>query len=174
TLASALDALARGLRSGASLVAAVSEAGDAVRGAVAVDLQRVGASIERGQPLTAALGEWADRRQRASVRLAVGALVLAAESGGAPARVIEEVAGSLRTRLQVEGEARALAAQARLSAVVVGLAPIAFLGLTSITDRRNAEMLFGTPIGVMCLVIGLGLDAVGAAWMHRISESVAR
>lgn len=172
-LADALDAMARGARSGASLTAALAEAPAAVRGPVATDLHRVVASIDRGQQLANALSEWVARRPRTSVRLTVGALVLAAESGGAPARVIEEVAGAVRARLQVEGEARALAAQARLSALVVGLAPIAFLALTSVTDARSAHTLFGTPVGVACLAAGLTLDAIGAAWMHRISESVA-
>ncbi len=174
TLAATLDALARGARSGASLNSALGEAAAAVRGAVALDVQRVASSIDRGQQLAPALHQWVNRRPRPSVRLAVGALVLAAESGGPPARVIEEVAGALRTQLQVEGEARSLAAQARLSALVVGLAPIAFIGLTSVTDARSAHMLFGTPVGVSCLAVGLALDALGAVWMHRISESVGR
>jgi tight adherence protein B len=172
TLATALDAMARGVRSGGSLAAAIGEAAPAVRGGVARDVRRVTSSVERGQPLRHALLDWSERRPRPSVRLAVGALVLAAESGGPPARVIEEVAGALRARLQVEGEARALAAQARLSALVVGLAPIGFVALTSATDSRNAHTLFATPVGVSCLVAGLFLDVVGAVWMHRISESV--
>lgn len=173
-LASALDATARGLRSGGSLAASIGQATSAVHGAVALDIQRVATAVDRGQPLGAALEAWARRRDRASVRVSVGALVLAAETGGPPARVIEEVAGALRVQLQVEGEARALAAQARLSAVVVGVAPIAFVALSSAVDAGNAHMLFGTPVGVAFLITGLALDGVGAVWMHRISESVVR
>jgi len=174
TLASALDAIARGLRSGGSLAASIGAASAAVRGAVAVDIQRVATAVDRGQTLAGALEGWAGRCNRASVRLTVGALVLAAETGGPPARVVEEVAGAVRVQLQVEGEARALAAQARLSAVVVGVAPIGFVALSSAADAGNAHMLFGTPVGVAFLIAGLALDGVGAVWMHRISESVVR
>ncbi len=159
-LAAFLDAVARGARSGGSLPNAIDEASRSARGAVAVDAQRVAMSVTRGRPLGVALDEWARQRPSASVRLAASALALAVDTGGPPARVIEEVAAALRQRQQVDAEARALAAQARLSAMVVGIAPIGFAALTSLTDRRNAEMMFGTPIGVACVTVGLGLDAL--------------
>ena len=173
-LALLLDAIGRGMRSGGSITTAIGEARVAVRGAVGVDAGRVVAGVERGQPIIRALDDWVGFRPRPSVRLAVGALALAVDTGGPPARVIEEVATALRQRRQLEGEAAALAAQARLSALVVGLAPIVFALLTCVTDRRNAHMLFGTPLGIGCVLVGLTLDAVGALWMHRISESVTR
>jgi tight adherence protein B len=106
------------------------------------------------------------------VRLAVGALVLATQTGGPPARVIEDVASAIRTRQQVAREAHALAAQARLSAIVVGVAPVGFMLVTCLTDARNSHLLFGTPLGIACVVTGLALDAVGAWWMHRMSAAV--
>lgn len=168
----ALDAIARGVRSGGSLNQSIAEAASSVRGQVESDVRQVGVDVDRGRTLSAALEQWAVRRPRASVALAVGALALAAETGGPPARVIEEIGDALRQRLQVEAEARAMGAQARLSAVVVGLAPIGFALLASATDPKNAHVLFGTPLGLCCVVVGLGLDVVGAVWMQRISDSV--
>jgi tight adherence protein B len=173
TLAGALDGVGRSVRSGGSLPQAVAEASTTVRGAVASDLSRVASAVARGRPFADAVTDWRDARDRPSVRLTVGALALATQTGGPPARVIEDVASAIRTRQQVAREAHALAAQARLSALVIGLAPLAFMAITCLIDRRNAHVLFGTPIGVTCVVIGLGLDAVGAVWMHRMSESVA-
>lgn len=168
----ALDAIARGLRSGGSLGQSIAEAAASVRGQVEADIRQVGVDVGRGRTLTAALEQWRERRPRASVALVVGALVLASDTGGPPARVIEEIGDALRQRLQVEAEARAMGAQARLSAVVVGLAPIGFALLATATDEKNAHMLFGTPLGLCCVVLGLGLDIVGAIWMQRISESI--
>jgi tight adherence protein B len=173
-LAAFLDAVARGVRSGGSLPVAIDEASRSVRGAVAADARRVAVSVSRGRPLPVALDDWVQHRSSGSVRLTAGALALAVDTGGPPARVVEEVAAALRSRQQVDAEARALAAQARLSAMVVGVAPIAFAALTCLTDRRNAHLLFGTPIGVGCVTVGLCLDATGALWMRRISDSVRR
>ena len=172
TLATALDAAARGVRSGGSLPQAIAEATGSVRGAVAGDLARVTSAVERGSAFADALAAWRAQRPRPAVRLAVGALALATQTGGPPARVIEDVASAIRTRQQVAREAHALAAQARLSAIVVGVAPVAFMLVTCLTDARNSHMLFGTPIGVACVVTGLALDVVGALWMHRMSAAV--
>jgi tight adherence protein B len=172
TLAAALDAVARGVRSGGSLPLAVAEAATSVRGQVAADFDHIAAAVARGRSFVDALDDWRRGRERPSVRLTGGALVLATQTGGPPARVIEEVAAAIRIRQQVEREAHGLAAQARLSAMVVGLAPLGFMLVMCLTDPRNAHLLFGTPIGVGCLVAGLSLDAVGAAWMHRMSAAV--
>lgn len=171
-LIAALDALARSIRSGASLSQAVREAATAVPGPVGADLSRVSSSVGRGVTLEAALRDWVARNDRPAVRLAVGALGLASQTGGPPARVVEDVATALRGRQHLEREAVALAAQAKLSAVVVGVAPIGFALLACVVDRRNAHLLFGTPIGIGCVTVGLALDAVGALWMRRISASV--
>jgi tight adherence protein B len=173
TLASALDAAARGVRSGGSLPQAIAEASTSVRGGVARDLAHVVVAVERGRSFTDALAAWRAVRERPAVRLAVGALVLATQTGGPPARVIEDVAGAIRTRQQVALEAHALAAQARLSAIVVGVAPIGFMLVTCLTDRRNSHLLFGTPLGIACVIAGLTLDGIGAWWMHRMSAVVA-
>lgn len=171
-LAGALDAAARSVRSGASLAAAIGEAAPTVRGAVAADLQRVAVAVDRGAGFVDALESWARRRPRPAVRLAAGAIALAAETGGPPGRVLDEVATALRQRHQVEREAHALAAQARLSGVVVGVAPVAFALLAGAADPRNARA-FTTPVGLLLLSVGLALDATGALWMHRISRSVS-
>lgn len=172
TLATALDSAARSVRSGASLQVAIAEAAGSVGGAVSADFHRVAAAAQRGASLVDALAQWVERRARRSVRLAAGAIALAVESGGAPGRVLDDVATALRQRHQIEREAHALAAQARLSAVVVGVAPVAFTVVASFADPRHARLLFATPLGLSCLAAGLALDAVGATWMHRISRSV--
>ena len=64
---------------------------------------------------------------------------------------------------------RALSSQARASAVVIGLAPLGFAVLAAMVDPASIHFLVGTPIGIACLVVGVVLDGVGAAWMHRLA-----
>jgi tight adherence protein B len=78
------------------------------------------------------------------------------------------VAATLRERRAVEREATALATQARSSALVIVLAPLAFAALSSLGDPRAGAFLVGTPTGLACLTAGLALDGLGAWWMHRI------
>ncbi len=58
-----------------------------------------------------------------------------------------------------------------MSALVVGVAPIAYLAFASAVDPGASAVLVTTPLGRICLVTGLGLDALGALWMRRIVRS---
>ena len=173
TLPDALDAVARSLRSGGSLRQAVEEAAVAVRGPLQAELVAVTRDVRDGAAMDDALERWCERRPLAGVRLATAALALGAETGGASAQAIDGVAATLRTNLGIAGEVRALSSQARLSALVIVLAPIAFALLAATSDGTTATFLLGTPFGWTCLAIGLGLDAVGWLWMRRLTEVVA-
>lgn len=163
-----LEAVARSLRSGAALPVALREAA-AGPTAAAEELGAVVEDADRGLGLVQALDRWAQRRPRPSVRLVVGALTVGLVAGGSPARGVDGVAATLRERAEVEREARSLATQARASAMVVTLAPVGFGALGVVGDERSAGFLLGTPAGLACLVAGLTLDALGAAWMQRIA-----
>lgn len=164
----ALEAIARSLRSGASLRQAVDEAAGTAPAALARALQRVRADLLAGVPLVDALDGWADRQPLPGVRLAVGALALGAEAGGARAQAIDGVAATLRSRLAITAEVRSLAAQARLSALVIAVAPLVFAIFAASADGRATTFLLGTPLGQVCLAAGLGLDVAGALWMQRL------
>lgn len=164
-----LEATARGMRAGASLPHALAAAAPGATRGLAGDLDRVaGGAADAG--LVVALDRWAVARPLPGVRLAAAALALAAEVGGGGARALDGVALTLRQRQAVAGEVRALATQARLSAVVLTIAPIAFAALAVASDPRTATVLLGSPVGQVCLAVGLVLDAVGAAWMARITR----
>jgi tight adherence protein B len=170
-LPGALEAVARGLRSGGSLRQALAEAARTTPGALGTELDLVAAAAERGTPLVEALEAWSDRCPRPGVRLAVAALCLGAETGGAQARAVDGVAATLRERLAVAGEVRALTSQTRASMLVIAAAPLAFCAFASATDPRTSTFLFRSPVGLACLAAGLALDAAGACWMRRLCRT---
>lgn len=165
-----LDAIARALRSGASLLQALGEAAQE-EGPLRGELRRVVVEADRGAGVASALNAWADRQPSGSIRLAAAALSLGAETGGANARAVDGVASTVRQRLAVAGEAKALSAQPRVSAQVIGLAPIAFGAFSAATDPELARLLFTTPLGWAMLSIGLALDLAGMRWMMRMAKA---
>ena len=169
-LPDALEAVARALRAGGSLLQAVEVAAASLPPPLRVDLGQVGTGARHGGGLVAALEAWSERRPLPGVRLAVAALALGAETGGAQARAVDGVAATLRQRLATAAELRALSSQARMSAAVIALAPLGFGVFASATDGRTASFLLGTPIGLVCLTAGLALDGVAAVWMHALTR----
>lgn len=167
-LPAVLESVAAQLRAGSSLRQAV---------AGAVPPPSTSALPDHWQRLTedlavvgveVALDRWVEvAGDRSSVRLAAGALALAVATGGSPARAVDGVASTLRARRASAEEVRALAAQARASAGVIAVAPVVFSILAGLGDRRIVDF-FLSPLGLVLLGVGLGLDALGAWWMHRL------
>lgn len=164
-----LDDLAAQLRSGASLLQALRAAADRSDSPPALDLAEVVDAVDRGGSPVSALDGWAERQPLPAVSLTVAALVVGTDAGGAHAGAIEGVAASVRERRASAQEATALAGQARASALVMTVVPLAFAAVASSLDPRVAHTLLATPIGLACLVAGLVLDAVAGAWMGHIA-----
>lgn len=166
-LPGALEEVARELRGGGTLHGAIAHLARRP-GPLAVDLARVVRRSELGGGSAEALTAWARERPIAGVRTVAGALRVVGAVGGRAAGALDGLAASLRERAATMAEARALSSQARLSAVVVGGAPIGYLVFSAMVDRRAIDVLTGTWVGRACLVAGLALEIGSAAWMRRI------
>lgn len=167
-----LEAVAARLRAGGSLAQALVEAAPPPGGPLADQWRRT-VELVPAVGAVGALRDWAARAEQRSVRLAAAALTLAATTGGPPARAIDGVAATLRSRLALQAEIRALSSQARASAVVIVLAPAVFGVLAGLTDPRTAAFL-RTPLGLLVVVAGLGLDGLGGWWMARLCRVPAQ
>ena len=102
----------------------------------------------------------------------MASLDLATSTGASQVQAVEGIATTLRDRLALAAEVRALASQARASAAVLVAAPIGFAVVIALADPSTAQFLFATPTGLACLAAGLGLDATGAWWMRRLTAAV--
>jgi tight adherence protein B len=166
-LPDALDAVAAGLRGGLALPAAIAGA-TSVGPPLGDELAAVARDVGAGRPLADAVGRWQATAGDTHTALAAAALTVAAEVGGPGARAVDGAAASLRERLGAEAETAALATQGKASAAVLTLAPLGFAFLLASLDPAAGRFLLGTPIGWLCIALGLALDGVGAWWMARL------
>ena len=164
-LAGFVDQIIRHLRSGESITNSLRAAA-VVRSSA--DHRRLAAELEAGIPIVDALDNWRQTSASSSRDLAAVALTFAAHSGGSIATVLAGVAESLRERVALEREVRALSSQARASAVVMVVAPVVFALLGATADGRIASLLLTRPLGWACCVGGILLNTIGAVWMSRM------
>jgi tight adherence protein B len=165
-----LEHVAAELRSGGTIMTAIGAVGTG-DGPLAPELALVESRVRLGASLSDALRAWAHERVVPGIEASAGALAMCASVGGASADALDGLATSLRDRLAVASEARALSAQARMSAMVVGGAPVAYIAWTAVIDPHSLEVLLGTTIGRACLACGIALEALGAWWMRGIVRS---
>jgi len=166
-LPEAVEQVAAELRGGGTVREGVEHLARA-DGPLAPELRRVCARAELGLGFGEALAAWPNDSAVVDVRAVAGAFAVAATVGGRSAAALDGLAASLRDRIGATAEARSLSAQARLSAVVVGAAPLVYLLFSALVDPATLATLVGTGYGRVCLVVGLGLEALGALWMRRI------
>ena len=168
--ADTIGALAAAVRSGASLAQALRYAAREAAPPVSEELGEVVVALDTGVAFDDALAAWADRRPSADTDLLVGALELHRTSGGDLPAVLDQVAGTIRDRVSIAREVRSLTAQARLSAWILGLLPIGFFGFLWVTSRHDIEGALTTPAGLICVVVGLGLEAGAFLWIRSLLE----
>lgn len=156
-----LQGLAAELDAGASLRAAVTAA--ATR-APALDLSRACRLAGAGLPAED-VGEALQAALPVNGRLAAAAFRLASATGGRVAVLFHALAARAAEVGRLSRERRALTAQARASAWVVGGVPLALLALLAATGRIGP--LLSAPAGALVLATGLALEAAGvvAVWL---------
>jgi len=164
-LAASCDRIARELRSGQSLTAALLGAADAAGHPF---LRDVAAGLRAGRPLVVAIDGAAHPPVHADVAFVGQVLAVAAEHGGAPAEAIDRAAATLRERAALRAERSAQAASARLSTQVMTVLPLAFTAVVATSDPAVRDVLLGTPLGWTCLTVGAGLNLVGRVWARRV------
>jgi len=167
-LPDALLALAGGLRAGSSVQGAVghvvSEA-DAPLGqelGLMLRQQRLGVSFED------ALLNLQERLPTEATVLLVSSLRIASDTGGNLADALERIASTVRSRLHMEGRIRALTAQGRLQALVVGLLPALLLLVLHKLEPEAMAELWRTPMGWATLAILVMMETCGLWLIRRI------
>jgi tight adherence protein B len=137
---------------------------------VADDLAELVADVEFGIPLGDAVEAWAERTRSEDAQLVAGALDLHRRSGGDLPAVLDQVAATIRERVAVGRETRALTAQARLSGWILGALPIGFFAFLWVTSRRDIEGALSTPAGLASVLLGLGLEVGAFFWIRSLLE----
>ncbi len=165
-----LERVAHGFRADVSTLAALAEAQREARSPLREEMGEVLAGVSAGRPLPSVLERWRVRRSHPDVNLAVAALSIGA-AGGRRAQAIDGVAATLRAGRNSLGELSTLSLQGRASALIIVLLPLGFLGLDSLIGGDTLRYLLSSSLGLICLGLGLGLDAIAFIWMYRITRS---
>jgi tight adherence protein B len=156
-----LDLLAASLQSGAGISAAlelvVAEAAEPAAG----EFGRVLNATRVGESLVDALQTMADRLDSRDLVYTVQAIAVQQRTGGKLAEVLSVVAEFMRSRFELKRELRALTAEGRLSAIILGGLPFAIGGVISLTSPEYLRPLYTTGIGAVML-IGAGVLMLGA------------
>ena len=159
-------ALSAELRAGASLRSALAEA---VHRVPVLSLGQAVRFAEAGVPMSE-IADTVEGQFPENGRLAAAAFRLSDWSGARVADTFEGLAERAVASAELVRERKAATAQARLSAIVIGIAPVAFATLLFATGRGSGLMAHGAT-GILVLGSGLALEFLADCGRCDRSES---
>jgi len=135
---------------------------------ISSEFKRVLVETRLGLSLETALQGVADRFQSEDFEWVVMAINIQRQVGGNLAELLNTVANTMREREYIRRQVAALAAEGKLSAMVLGGLPPAFLLYLLLANHDYVIVLFTRPLGILMLVAGATILSVGIFWMSRI------
>jgi tight adherence protein B len=162
-----LRMLAGALRSGLSLQQALQSVAQEVEEPVGTELRRATAQVRLGQSIETALAEAGQRMKNPDWDIAVGAIGIQREMGGNLAELLNRVADTMVARQRLRMDVKTLTAEGRISAIALGILPIAMGIFMYLMNREYVSILFEDSLG-RSLLAGSGLLAlVGFFWIKK-------
>ncbi len=163
-----LNLISTSLRAGYSLLQAVEAVGSEAHDPTGREFQRAITETRLGRSPVDSLADVASRMESKDFDWAVLAINIQREVGGNLAEVLQTAAETMVERNRLRREMRALTAEGRISAIVLGALPIFLFVFLYFTNREYLEPLLTTFVGILALVgAGVGL-AIGLAWLRKI------
>jgi tight adherence protein B len=165
-----LTLLSSSLRAGFSFMQGLEAVAQEIGPPMRRELQRVFTEVRLGRSPEDALEDAADRMGSNDLAWTVMAIKIQREVGGNLAALLDTVADTMQKRERIRREVKALTAEGRLSAIILGLVPPVAGVLLYMSAPDYMEPLFDQTIGIIAVVTGAVLAVVGWFWLRRIVD----
>jgi tight adherence protein B len=163
-----LDVLAGAMRTGHSIMGALSVMVESADDPSKSEFRRVLQDEQLGVPLDDALMVMARRMESQDAEQVSLVMRLQREAGGNTAEVLDRVAETIRGRMELRRLVNVLTAQARISRWILTGLPIFVLVALMFSGGDYLDPLLHRTIGQVFLVIGVILVTIGSFWIKRI------
>jgi tight adherence protein B len=167
-LPEALELVARALRSGQSLAAAMHVVGEEMPDPIAGEFGRVFDEQNLGIPIEEALKNMCDRVPNMDLRFFVTSVGIQRQTGGDLAEILDKIGYVVRERFRILGQVKALTGEGRLSGVVLIALPFGLFGFMLNAKPDYVESLWKTEMGRKMSLVAIVGQIIGALVIRKI------
>jgi len=164
----ALDSLARAMRAGQALTAAMDVVANEAEEPVAGEFRRTVAEITLGLPWERALLHLTERVPVSDVAVFASAVQLQVRSGGKLGDMLSKLAEDMREAVALRGEVNAVAAHGKLTGAILTAMPFAIAGMMLVVNPGYMATLLLHPWGKHLIFAAIAFLFLGHLAIRRI------
>jgi tight adherence protein B len=157
----ALNLLANGLRAGLTMPQAIGMVVDEMPAPVSQEFNLVLQQAKIGVPLDEALENLKKRVYTEDNEMFVTSVNILRETGGNLAETFDTIVLVIRERVRLQLKIDTYVASGKIQAYIIGAMPFLMMLMFGSGDPDYFPMLFGTPLGVVALVLICGMVSIG-------------
>jgi tight adherence protein B len=170
-LPDALDLISRSLQAGHGLSDALKLCAEEMQPPVAQELGRVFEEHNVGRDLRDALQNLSVRNPTSfDIKIFVSSVLLQRDTGGNLIEILDNISRTIRDRFVFQAKVKALTAEARISAYILGGLPFVLLTLIAAIRPFYLLPLVTDPLGIKLAIGAVSLFGTGVFVMSRISS----
>ena len=163
-----LELIARSLRAGHAFTSGMKLAADEFDDPLGPEFTETLDQINFGVSVSDALKNLAGRVDCPDLRYFVVAVILQRETGGNLAEIIESIGYIIRERFKLKGKIRILAAEGKLSAIILVAIPFFVIIALHFTSPEYINALFFEPAGRIMGAVALVMMVMGIFVMKKM------
>ncbi|CZQ80884.1 type ii secretion system (t2ss) protein f [Trichococcus palustris] len=167
-LPQALSLIANGLRAGFSFPQAMAVVSREMEAPIADEFAKVLRDNSYGKNMDEALQELAKRTDDEDLDILITTLLIHLQVGGDLSEILDTISQTIRERVKLKGDIHTLTSQSQMSAVVIGILPVAIAAVIFMFNPEYIGTLFTEPLGLMMLGVAVGMILVGAFALTKI------
>lgn len=168
-LEDALSAMSSALKAGFSINQALEVVADENLRPISVEFRLLVQEIRLGVPLDEALRKMVDRIESDDFELIATAIITARQTGGELTQIFDRLASMIRERLRIEGRLRALTAQGKLQAYIIGSMPFLLLFAMNYVAPGMMGQFFSSMTGILVIIGTIVLVVIGFLVIRKIT-----
>lgn len=111
----------------------------------------------------------ADAHERSELRSLAACWEVSAQAGAGFEAAVDRLAQAARIADDIRGQLDVQLAGPRATGRLLALLPLIGIALGELAGADGIGWLLGSPLGLACLVLGVGLDVLGFVWTSRIA-----
>ncbi len=168
-LEDALGSMSSALKAGFSINQAIETIAAEDKRPISIEFRLLMQEIRLGVPLERALENLNVRMGSDDFELVATAIITARQTGGELTAIFDRLAGLIRERARINGKLRAMTAQGKLQATIIGVMPLFLLIMMSYAAPTAMDAFFSSIVGIMSMIAAAIMVTIGYLVIRKIT-----